>query len=281
MNEKMEHLAHMAKQGSRKDLNSLVEQIQNRIYNLALRMLGHPSDAEDATQEILIKLITHLSDFKGNSQFSTWYYRIAVNHLLNIKKSKFRELNLTFEYWEELGYRTDPTFDLKAIEEPTKQLLDQEVRMTCMQGMLQCLEKKTRIALVLGELIQMSGEEAAEVLGITTAAYRKRLSRGRQTIIRFMMKNCGLVKSDNYCECQKLIGPDIRDKWIEPHKLKFAGQRSEKVQIADVNAYLDEYDEIERAMALFRSYPEYTAPESIVDIVKEMMDSNRYAILQH
>ena len=271
----------MAKQGSRKDLDTLIEQIQRPIYNLSLKMLGYPSDAEDATQEILIKIITHLSNFKGNSQFATWYYRIAVNHLLNIRKYKFKELNITFEYWEEMGYRRDPAFDLHSIGEPTKKLLDEEVRTTCMQGMLQCLEKKIRIALVLGELLQMSGEEASEILGIKKAAYRKRLSRGKEKIREFMLKNCGLVREKNDCRCSKMIGPDLRDGWIDSGNLQFADRPCKPVLKTDVTAYLSEFDEIERSMALYRSYPEYSAPESIVDIVKEMMDSKKFGILLH
>lgn len=281
MNEKIEHLALMAKQGSKKALEDLIAQIQNRIYDLSLRMLGYSIDAEDASQEILIKIITHLSDFKGDSRFSTWSYRIAVNHLLNLRKNKARELNITFDLWEELGYRTDPSFDYHSVEEPTKTLLTEEVRIGCMQGMLQCLEKKIRIAFVLGELFEMSGEEAAGILGITETAYRKRLSRARDKINRFMQKNCSLVKSENHCHCSKLVGPDIRDKWIDPDNLQFVGEHGHAKINPAVKACLNELDEIQRAMALFRTYPEYSAPDSVVGIVKELIDSKQYRILQH
>jgi RNA polymerase sigma factor (sigma-70 family) len=281
MNEKIEHFALMAKQGSRKDLEKLIDGIQSRIYDLSLRMLGYASDAEDATQEILIKIITHLSDFKGNSRFTTWSYRIAVNHLLNLRKYKTRELNITFDHWEELGYRTDPTFDYHSVEEPTKTLLAEEVRIGCMQGMLQCLEKKIRIAFIFGELFELSGEEAAEILDITKAAYRKRLSRARDKINRFMKKNCSLVNSENHCHCSKLVGPDIRDKWIDPNYMQFVGERCHAKINSTVKDSLNELNEIERAMTLFRSYPEYSAPGSIVHIVKEMIDSKKYKILHH
>jgi len=281
MNENIEHFALRARQGSRKDLEQLIEQIQTSIYDLSLRMLGYASDAEDATQEVLIKIITHLSDFKGNSRFTTWSYKIAVNHLLNLKKYKARERNITFDYWEELGYRTDPTFDYHSIEEPTKTLLTEEVRIGCMQGMLQCLEKKIRIAFILGELFEMSGEEAAEILGITKTAYRKRLSRAREKLTLFMQNNCNLVNSENHCHCSKLVGPDIRDKWMDPNNLQFVSERCHAKINSNVMDCLNELDEIERAMVLFRSYPEYSAPDAVVDIVKEMIDSKKYKILHH
>jgi RNA polymerase sigma factor (sigma-70 family) len=287
MNDTIEHFAMIAKQGSKKDLEKLVALIQNRIYDLALRMLGFAADAEDATQEILIKIITHLSDFKGDSRFTTWAYRIGVNHLLNQRKYKAREMNITFDFWEELGHRTDPAFNYEALPDPSKTLLTEEVRVGCMQGMLQCLDEKVRIAFVLGELFEMSGEEAVEILGITKEAYRKRLSRARDKINRFMQKNCSLVKPENHCHCSTMLGPDIRDQWIDPNNLQFVGERCHarmkqiKPISPDVKDRLDELEDIARAMALFRTYPEYQAPDAVVDIVKEMMESNQYKILQH
>src|SRR5579862_7585901 len=72
-----------ARSGDRKALEELVRRHQAWIYNIAVRMLYHPQDAEDATQEILIKVLTRLSSFEGRSSFRTWLYRIVVNHVLN------------------------------------------------------------------------------------------------------------------------------------------------------------------------------------------------------
>jgi len=77
-----------AKGGDREALEALVRRHQAWIYNIALRMLYHPQDAEDATQEILIKALTRLSSFEGRSSFRTWLYRIVVNHVLNMKRGR-------------------------------------------------------------------------------------------------------------------------------------------------------------------------------------------------
>jgi RNA polymerase sigma factor (sigma-70 family) len=74
--------------GDRKALEELVRIHQAWIYNIAVRMLYHPQDAEDATQEILIKVLTQLSSFEGRSSFRTWLYRIVVNHVLNTKRGR-------------------------------------------------------------------------------------------------------------------------------------------------------------------------------------------------
>lgn len=85
-----------AKDGDKVALEAVVRAIQDRVYGLAMRMLGHPADAEDATQEILIKIVTHLSDFRHESAFMTWVYRIAANSLLTIRKSRAEREELTF-----------------------------------------------------------------------------------------------------------------------------------------------------------------------------------------
>ena len=86
MESTLENLVQQAKEGSREALESVVLGIQDRIYGLALRMLGYPADAEDAAQEILIKVVTRLDSFRQESAFSTWVYRIAANHLLTTRK---------------------------------------------------------------------------------------------------------------------------------------------------------------------------------------------------
>jgi DNA-directed RNA polymerase specialized sigma24 family protein len=75
-----------AKSGDRAALEELVRRHQAWIYNIDVRMLYHPQDAEDATQEILVKALTALSSYEGRSSFRTWLYRIVVNHVLNAKR---------------------------------------------------------------------------------------------------------------------------------------------------------------------------------------------------
>ena len=72
-------LVKLAVKGDKNALEELILSVQDMVYNLALRMLWHPEDAKDATQEILIKVVTNLSSFKGNSEFNTWVYRLATN----------------------------------------------------------------------------------------------------------------------------------------------------------------------------------------------------------
>ena len=78
-----QNLVLRARSGDRQALEDLVQRHQAWIYNIAVRMMHHPQDAEDVTQEILIKVLTRLSSFDGRSSFRTWLYRIVVNHVPN------------------------------------------------------------------------------------------------------------------------------------------------------------------------------------------------------
>ena len=86
-NEELKILVGQATAGDKKALETLVAGMQDIVFNLSLRMLGTFADAEDATQDILLKMITHLSSFRGDSSFTTWVFSIAINHLKNYKNT--------------------------------------------------------------------------------------------------------------------------------------------------------------------------------------------------
>src|SRR5262245_19589083 len=89
-------LGEQAKNGDREALEQLVLRHQAWIYNIAVRMVFHPQDAEEVTQEVLVKVITKLSTFQGHSQFRTWLYRITANHVLNMRRRGGETQPLTF-----------------------------------------------------------------------------------------------------------------------------------------------------------------------------------------
>ena len=83
----LEDVARRALDGDRDAVEQLVRDLQGDIYGLALRMLWNREDAEDATQEILVRAVTRLAQFDFRSKLKTWVYRIAVNYILDVKKS--------------------------------------------------------------------------------------------------------------------------------------------------------------------------------------------------
>jgi len=182
-----------ARAGDRTALELVVRAVQKDVYNLALRFLWHPQDAEDATQEILIRILTGLVGFRGESGFRTWVYRVACNTLLTLRKQRMEQQTLSLdEFGEDLarGLSDDP---LSVEYDVDEKLMLEEVKIGCTLAMLQCLDRDQRLAYILGEIIELNHNEAAEVLETTPAAYRKRLSRARASIVSFMSSRCGLA----------------------------------------------------------------------------------------
>ena len=99
-------------------------------------MLGTFPDAEDASQDILLKVITHLSSFKGDSAFCTWVFSIAMNHLKNYKKHMFAKFPLTFEFYGDdiLNGKIEDIPDLT--QDVEQAILAEELRMSCTNVML-------------------------------------------------------------------------------------------------------------------------------------------------
>ena len=87
--------------GDRQALEDLLVGVQDMVFNLSLRMLGTVPDAEDAAQEILVKVMTRLASFRGESSFATWVFRVAANHLKTCRKGMFAARPLSFEAYGE------------------------------------------------------------------------------------------------------------------------------------------------------------------------------------
>ena len=138
-------LVERAKNGERAALEKLVLRHQAWIYNIAVRMVFRPQDAEEVTQEVLVKVITKLSMFKGESTFRTWLYRIAANHVLNMKRRWAETQTTTFaDYGAAIDGTPDrdlPDPNTVPVEVP---LLVEEAKIGCTMGMLLCTEELTK-----------------------------------------------------------------------------------------------------------------------------------------
>src|ERR1051326_6167074 len=102
-------LVELTKNGDREALERLVQRHQAWIYNIAVRMVFQPQDAEEVTQEVLVKVITRLASFRGESRFRTWLYRIVANHVLNRGRRDAEAVAPTFVAY---GAALDGTPDL-------------------------------------------------------------------------------------------------------------------------------------------------------------------------
>lgn len=198
----LEDLARQALEGDRDALDGLVRALQGDVYGLALRMLWNREDAEDATQEILVRVVTRLSQFEFRSRLKTWVYRLAVNYILDVRKSPIERLHLNFErFADNLVQGREPA----SASDTEHSLLIEEVKLGCSLAMLQCLDRPHRIAFVLGEIMELSGPEAAEVLHLEPTLFRKRLQQAREEILQFTRSHCGLVSDAAACRCHQRV----------------------------------------------------------------------------
>lgn len=269
-----------AREGDRDALEALVGAIKDDLYGLALRMLWHPDDAEDATQEILIKVITHLGAFRQESAFRTWVFRIAVNHLLTTRKRRAEREEISFDrFADQLGQGlSDAPFAVEA--DVDQGMLVEEVKLGCTHGMLLCLDREHRLAYILGEIFALTGEEAAEILQITPVAFRKRLSRARERVRSFMRDNCGLVDPANACRCQRRVNSAIQIGRVDPRRLLFAGHPTRGADDPRLLASVREMEALHETAALYRGHPDYAAPGALVERIKRLLTARTYALLQ-
>jgi len=270
--ERDKELVRLAKGGSHAALEELVVHHQAWIYNLALRMVHHPEDAKDATQEVLIKLFTRLSTFDGRSSLRTWLYRIVANHLLNMKRSRAESKGITFE---EYGRALDDTQDAELPDTQAVpvdvQLLIAEARIGCTMGMLLCLDREQRLIFVLGGIFGVSDAVGAELLELRRDNFRQKLSRARRDLQSFMQEKCGLVNADNPCRCARKARGFIAAGHLDPHNLRFARERVTHVR--DVAARVtDEITGLDAAYAeVYRGHPFQKSPD-FVTALRELMN---------
>lgn len=262
----------LARGGDRAALERVVRGVQKQVYGIAIRFLWHPQDAEDASQEILVRVVTSLAGFRGESAFSTWVYRVACNFLLNLKRQRMEERALSFEaFAAELEQGLDQAVG-PAREEPERALLLQEVKIGCTLAMLLCLDRGHRLAYILGEILELEHHEAAEVLEIDPATYRKRVSRARSRINSLMLQRCGLVDANNRCRCSRKLSCAIDRGHVDPQHLLFAGSLEVARAFPTVLAEIRALEDLRRASALYRSHDHGSGTEGFVVWMRRLFE---------
>jgi RNA polymerase sigma factor (sigma-70 family) len=266
-------LVERARSGDRDALEALVRRHQGWIYNIAVRMLAHPQDAEDATQEILLKALTRLSSFEERSSFRTWLYRIVVNHVLNVKRGRREPVTPSFRCY---GHGLDTTPDLE-LPDPGSvsaevRLLVAETMLGCTAGMLLCLDREQRLVYILGEIFAVPDTVAAELLEISRENFRQRLARARRDLHNFMNDKCGLINRANPCRCAKKTRSFIQAGYVDPEHLLFAREHLQQVCEMVPRAYETLRTLDDRCAQLYRQHPLYESRD-LVPLLRRLIKS--------
>jgi RNA polymerase sigma factor (sigma-70 family) len=266
----LEDLAQRAAAGDSEALSRLVDEVQHPVYRLALRFLGHPADAQDASQEILVRLITHLGSFEGRSQFMTWAYRVAVRQLMGTRKRQIESSIKGAETFAALLDRGLADRDFTA-EEAEYRLLSAEVRISCTYGMLLCLSRPLRASYILGDAMGMPDTVAAEICGISRAAQRQRLARARRTMRTIIAHRCGLVDAANPCRCGRQIESSLAAGIIDRENLAFAEHPRTDGGPIETGTIERAAEQLDLALAMsevYRSDPSFAAPHEVWERVQ-------------
>jgi RNA polymerase sigma-70 factor (ECF subfamily) len=164
-----------AQRGDVEAFNSLVDAYQNVAYSVALRTLGHPEDAADATQEAFVSAFRSMSSFRGGS-FKSWLIRIVVNACYDMRRYSRRRPSTSLDgIVDDAGEA--PWVDDQT-PNPEDVALSTEARATIERALAQ-LPEEQRMAIVLVDMQGLSYEEAAGALGCAVGTVRSRLARGR------------------------------------------------------------------------------------------------------
>lgn len=275
-------LIEAAKRGDRLALESLVERYQPVIFNIALRMVYIQEDAEDITQEVLIKVITQLSSFNFKSSLGTWIYRITANHMINMQQRPAEKFLRSFqEYGENIDKAPDKPVEDYLKTSSEYDLILEEVRLECFTGMLLCLNRRRRLAFILGEVLGTSPKVGAEIMELRVDNFRQLLSRARREVYDFMKSRCGLVDNDKHCHCHLKAQNMIDTKLLIPHKYRFAVRDGKPMYTMNPARYTRIQDYIsEKCSELFADAP-IRGSESFVDFLRELTQTSEFKHLFH
>jgi RNA polymerase sigma factor (sigma-70 family) len=258
-------LVESARGGELQALEKLVLRHQAWVYNIAVRMVFHPQDAEEVTQEVLIKAVTRLSTFRGDSTFRTWLYRITANHVLNMKRRGGELRPQTFAIYS-AAINDTPDLDLpdpKSVPVDVP-LLVEEAKLTCTTGMLMCLDRRQRLVFTLGEILGVGDTVGGEVLEMSADNFRQCLARARRDLYQFMHGQCGLVNANNPCRCPKKTKGFIAGGHVDPGRLLFVPLHVRRIKDAAADTVREIEDVLDREYAaVFREHPFLEPPDQV------------------
>jgi len=175
-----EDLVLRVQRGDKSAFDFLVIKYQHRIIQLVNRYVKDPSEAQDVAQEAFIKAYRALGNFRGDSAFYTWLYRIAINTAKNYLVSRSRR-NSDYQVDIQDAEVFENAPQLQGMETPERHLLNQEIVDT-IQEAIDKLPEEMRTAIMLREFEGMSYEEIAEAMDCPVGTVRSRIFRAREAI---------------------------------------------------------------------------------------------------
>lgn len=172
-------LVNRAKKGDSEAFSVLVQRYENKIYNLAYRLVGNHADAGDLAQETFIKLYHSIHTYRGDASFATWLYRVATNVCRDELRRQQRQKKISLdEMIEQPGFALSSDNE----QEMPEEVLEKKELQEQMQSFLLELSDEHRIVLIMREVQELSYEEIAAALDCSLGTVKSRLNRARQAL---------------------------------------------------------------------------------------------------
>ena len=168
----------------------LIETHRDRVFNIVFRMLGHRHEAEDVAQEVFITVFKTIETFRGDSKFSTWLYRVAVNHSKNRIKYLARRHDRDRDELDENSNGPNGAIGGSVPSAPDRAL--ESVQMEkLLQDAIATLDEEQRVVVVLRDVEDLSIEEICEITGLPDGTVKSRLHRARLVLRKKLQRHVG------------------------------------------------------------------------------------------
>jgi RNA polymerase sigma-70 factor (ECF subfamily) len=176
-----ELLVERAKRGDVEAFEQLISQHQKTVYNIAYRLTGNHEDASDVAQEAFVRAYSSLAEFRGDSSFATWLYRIVNNACLDELRKRRRQ---RVTYIDEALTMDDGEMSRQIADtaDGPEQALERVEIQRAVQESINSLDPEYRVVLVMREIQGYSYQEIADALGINLGTVKSRLNRARHAL---------------------------------------------------------------------------------------------------
>lgn len=176
-----QELVERAQRGDKRAFGMLVDKYQRKLGRLLSRLIRDPAEVEDVVQESFIKAYRALPNFRGESAFYTWLYRIGINTAKNYLVSMGRRPQVSSDIEIEDAENFDDAGELRTLETPESELMTKEIAQT-VNDTVASLPDELRTAITLREIEGLSYEEIATLMDCPIGTVRSRIFRARETI---------------------------------------------------------------------------------------------------
>jgi RNA polymerase sigma-70 factor (ECF subfamily) len=193
MNELERSLLRRLRDRDERAFRELLEGHRDRVYNITFRMLGNRAEAEDVAQEVFITVFKTIDTFREESKFSTWLYRVTVNHCKNRIKYLARRHDRDRDELDEAthspnGTNVNSSFSAPRTPQPDRALEGQQME-EILQKAIATLDDEHRTVVVLRDIEDLSIEEICEITGLPDGTVKSRLHRARLALRKKLQRH--------------------------------------------------------------------------------------------